>query len=83
MERRRLQYMRNLLSRRPIFVFVDVSNGNRRIGEVVEINNLTTWVKIMIGAKTSIVIKRHNVKHHLEHYKMGEYYEAIHTEAGD
>jgi len=83
MERRRLQYMRDLLSRRSIFVFVDVTNGKRRIGEVVEINNLTTWVKIMIGAKTAIVIKRHNVKHHMTHYKMGEYYESIHTETGD
>jgi hypothetical protein len=84
MDRRRLQYMRNLLSRRPVFVFVDVMHGKRRIGEVVEINNWTTWVKIMIGAKTSIVIKRHNVKHHLAHYKMGEYYDTpVHTKTGD
>jgi hypothetical protein len=83
MERLRLQYMRSVLKLRPMFVFVDVMNGKRRIGEVQLINNLTTWVKIMIGAKTSIVIKRHNVKHHLEHYKMGEYYESIYTETGD
>jgi hypothetical protein len=44
---------------------------------------LTTWVKIMIGAKTSIIIKRHNVKHHITHYKMGGYHGAIHTETGD
>ncbi|MBW2645200.1 MAG: hypothetical protein JRE23_03290 [Deltaproteobacteria bacterium] len=83
MERQRLQYMRDILSRRPMFVFVDVMTGKRRIGQVVAINNLTTWVRIMIGAKTSIEIKRHNAKHHIEPYKMGEYYESIHTETGD
>jgi hypothetical protein len=79
-----LDYMRGLLACRPVYVFVDVMNGKRRIGRVVAINNRTTWVKIMIGAKTSIEIKRHNLKHHLEPYKLGEYYYgSIHTETGD
>ena len=83
MERRALQRMRNLLSQRPVYIFVDVSNGKRRVGQVIQINNRTTWVKIMLGAKTSIVIKRHNMKHHLAFYKMGRYCDApIHTEVG-
>jgi hypothetical protein len=83
MERSRLQYMRDILASRPMYVFVDVMHGKRRIGEVIEINNWTTWVKIMIGAKTSILIKRHNTKHHVTPCKMGEYYGSIYTETGD
>ena len=63
-----LEPMRRILASRPVYVFVDVMNGKRRIGKVVEINNWTTWVKIMIGARTSIVIKRHNEKHHITPY---------------
>jgi hypothetical protein len=75
--------LRQILVHRPIYVFVDVSNGKRRIGQVDAINHKTTWVKIMIGAKTSIIIKRHNKKHNVTPYKMGEYYDSIHTETGD
>jgi len=75
--------MRKILASRPIHVFVDVMQGKRRIGRVVEINSKTTWVEIMIGAKSSIVIIRHNKKHHVTHYKLGESYELMDTEAGD
>ena len=78
-----LHRMREMLVHRPIYVFVDVMQGKRRIGQVVEINHKTTWVEIMIGARTSIIIKRHNHKHHVTPYKMGEYYESVHTETGD
>jgi hypothetical protein len=78
-----LEYIRSILARRPVYVFTDVMNGKRRIGRVTRINNWTTWVSIMIGAKTSIEIKRHNLKHHLKPYKLGEYYDSIHTKTGD
>jgi hypothetical protein len=75
--------MRELLDCRPIYVFTDVMNGKRRVGLVRHINTHTTWVRIMLGAKTFMEIKRHNIKHHLSHYKLGEYYEPIRTEVGD
>jgi hypothetical protein len=75
--------MRTILACRPVYVFTDVMNGKRRIGQVISINHHTTWVKIMIGARTWIEIKRHNIKHHLTHYKLGEHYEPIHTKTGD
>ena len=38
--------------------FVNVSN-KRRLGEVVKVNDKTIHIKIMKGAKTNFVIKRH------------------------
>ena len=75
-DRNALQYMRDMLARRPIYVFTDLS-GKRRIGRVIKINNWTTWVKILIGAKAAIVIKRNNKKHHLTPYQLGRYYEEV------
>jgi len=48
-------------------VFVDLA-GTRRLGKVVTINTLTTWVKVMHGAQTFSVIKRHNLKHNVVQY---------------
>ena len=56
--------MRKLIRSRDALVFVDLSGG-RRIGLVTEINHKTTWVKIMMGAKTYIIIRRHNKKHNV------------------
>jgi len=43
---------------------VNVSN-TQRLGKVVKLNDKTVWVKIMEGAKTSFVIKRHIIKHNV------------------
>ena len=40
-------------------------NKGRRMGQLVKSNDKTGWFKIMMGARSSIVIKRHNVKHHI------------------
>lgn len=47
-----------------MIVFVDL-NGGRRLGQVTKRNSRTIWVKVMIGAKSSITIKRHIVKHNV------------------
>lgn len=51
-------------------VFVDLSSG-RRLGKVIKMNEHTCWVKILFGAKTFRIIKRHFIKHHV-FIKMGE-----------
>jgi hypothetical protein len=56
-----------------IYCFVDLGD-TRRLARIVRANSLTLWVKIMIGAKTSISIKRHKIKHHV-----GGYHETIHS----
>ena len=84
------QSAREVLSRRPIFVFVDLS-GVRRIGEVVKINSMTTWVKVRSGAQSFDYIQRHNEKHHVTFYRMDAEYnteevptdETINTKAGE
>lgn len=43
-------------------VFTDFAGG-RRLGYIVKRNTHTVWVKIMMGAKSSITIKRHIIKH--------------------
>jgi len=43
-------------------MFVDLS-GKRRIGHVLSFNAKTLWVKVMQGARTYIVVKRHYIKH--------------------
>ena len=47
--------------------FVDLGD-TRRLCKVIKLNNKTAWVKIMLGARTSITIKRHRVKHNLLGY---------------
>lgn len=44
--------------------FVNLGTG-RRLGHVVQYNWYTIWVKIMMGAKTFIVVKRHKIKHNV------------------
>ena len=39
--------------------------GKRRLGRVVCFNSHTVLLKIMSGAKSSFIIKRHNKKHNL------------------
>jgi hypothetical protein len=47
--------------------FVDLA-GTRRLVRVAKVNEHTYWVKIMIGATKSIIIKRHLKKHHVLTY---------------
>ena len=70
------EYIKDILSEMPIFVFVDLS-GVRRIGEVVKVNTATTWVKVRSGAQTFDYIQRHNTKHHVAFYKFGSPYAMI------
>lgn len=77
-----IKRMRSIMNRRPILCYVDVS-GSRRLGKVVKVNYSTTWVKIMKGAKTSFIIKRHNIKHNVGRGRLGEPYESVHTPVGD
>jgi hypothetical protein len=64
--------------------FVDLG-GVRRFGQVIRLNRKTVWVKIMIGARSSITIKRHRAKHHMLGYVRTNtaggnvYSEIIHT----
>ena len=46
------------------FLFINVG-GVPRIGKLVKINIKTVWVRVMKGAKTNYVIKRHVKKHDL------------------
>lgn len=39
------------------------TGAGRRLGKVVKDNARTIWVKMMIGAKTNVTIKRHIIKH--------------------
>lgn len=41
-------------------------SGKRRLGVPVKINNKTMWIKVMKGAKTYFIIKRHFVKHNFQ-----------------
>jgi hypothetical protein len=60
--------------------FVDLA-GKRRIGTIVKSNIKTVWVKIMIGARTYIIIKRHRIKNKV--WQEGDIYAVIHTEVRD
>jgi len=46
--------------------------GKYRTGKVLRWNHKTTWVRIMIGAKTYIDIKRSNNRHHVRCLCHGE-----------
>jgi hypothetical protein len=61
--------MRNILTRSNCRVFVDLA-GHRRLGHIVKVNHHTTWVKVMNGAKTYDIVKRHNKKHHVNNPKL-------------
>jgi hypothetical protein len=52
-------------------VIVDLA-GKRRVGHVVKPNDHTVWVKIMKGAQTYDIIKRHRDKHNVKFYTLGE-----------
>jgi hypothetical protein len=39
--------------------------GGRRVGTVVKSNPMSVWVKLMIGAKSYKIIKRHVKKHNI------------------
>ena len=41
-------------------------SGKRRMGVPVKINCKTMWIKVMIGAKSYIIIKRHLVKNNFK-----------------
>lgn len=43
-------------------------SGGRRMGRIVKRNDKTVWVKVMFGAKTFSVIKRHIDKHKVSYY---------------
>ena len=44
--------------------YTDIS-GIRRLGKVTKKNKATCYLKIMIGAKTSFIVKRHIIKHNV------------------
>ena len=48
-------------------VFFRLSD-KRRLGYVLKANSKTIWAKVMIGARNSIVIKRHIFKHNAKRY---------------
>jgi hypothetical protein len=68
--------------------FFDLS-GKRRMGEVLRGNKKTIWVKVKIGCKSAIIIKRHRIKHHVltyirpDHDKGVYDDEIIHSTTGD
>lgn len=41
------------------------TSKSRRLGKVTKRNTHTVWVKMMIGAKSHVVIKRHINKHNV------------------
>ena len=51
-------------------LIVDLA-GKRRVGQVVKQNHLTVWVKVMKGAKSYDIIKRHRMKHNTKFYPLG------------
>ncbi|MHA2039660.1 MAG: hypothetical protein ACW98X_24855 [Promethearchaeota archaeon] len=53
----------------PKKAFFNIS-GTRRMGRVLKVNNKTMWVKVMIGAKSYIHIKRHIEKHKVRCYNV-------------
>lgn len=46
--------------------------GIRRVGKPVTVNKKSGWFRIMQGANTSYVIKRHYVKHKVRVVKVPE-----------
>jgi hypothetical protein len=38
------------------------------MGEVLKVNKKSIWVRVVIGCKDAIIIKRHRVKHHVLTY---------------
>jgi len=48
--------------------FCTISNI-RRLGEIVKKNNKTVQMRIIIGAKHFIVVKRHIIKHNVVIYE--------------
>lgn len=39
--------------------------GKRRVGEIIGYNMKTTWVRVMIGTKSYVTVKRHNKNHNV------------------
>ena len=66
--RKWLAVMRDDLFRNRVFVHCSLS-GKRRVGEVIDINFYTTLVKILQGAKSYIIIKRHNRNHNVQYFR--------------
>jgi hypothetical protein len=65
-------------------VFCDLADV-RRMGKILKLNDHTVWVKIMKGAKSAFVIKRHIKKHNCFFFTKGGYHidETIYTKARD
>lgn len=59
-----LAHINEIIQRQPTRCTVNFQ-GVRRVAWIMKVNYYTTIVKIMIGAKTSAIIKRHNKKHNL------------------
>lgn len=49
-----------------IIVYCNVSGVRRRCTLCID-NTYTCWVKVMIGAKSFIIIKRHKLKHNVRY----------------
>jgi len=52
-------------------VWIDVGKV-RRLGEICKWNRYTVWVRIMDGAKSSFIIKRHKKKHNMKWRGIGD-----------
>jgi hypothetical protein len=59
--------------------FFDLS-GKRRSGDVIRVNRKTIWVKVKIGCKSSIIIKRHRVKHNVLTYIRPDYDKGVYDD---
>jgi len=55
---------------RTVTLFKMDVGGVRRVGKPVSVHQKTGWFRIMKGAKTSYVIKRHYVKHNVQPFQV-------------
>ena len=49
-------------------VYFNIGN-HRRLGRVLTVNTKTILVKMMVGVKSKIKIKRHIIKNEVRHYE--------------
>jgi len=82
-KKKELKFLERDLITNTIQVFTDFM-GVRRIGEVIGLSYNTGWVRIMMGAKTYVTIKRHWTKHNVSLYRVrSKINEDVHTETGN
>ena len=77
---KRYAFYMTVSGKRRLGVYMTVS-GKRRLGVPIHVGVNTSWFRIMDGAKSSYVIKRHHVKHNVQ-ITEAERYEAIYSPTG-